>query len=131
MRCLLAWHACTGFVAFGAPRFGGMEEQQRIAAEPFKRGGDDIAGAHQPGMSLPDAAFRLLPALTEPAIGEGEARAAVIVLGVADTRGETVSRHGDEFRQTVWHTRKTFCQMYRGVCVVSHAQQQDLPVQLM
>jgi hypothetical protein len=78
-----------------------MKEQERIARQVLEGNLDDVARPCQPGVRVADAAFGLEAPRPQPRVGEGEARAAMIVLPVLDPHGASVPEDGAESRHTV------------------------------
>ena len=80
----LSADAAAGCVAFGAACMRRVQEEQRVLFEIFERNADNVPGACKPCLRMSDAPFRLQATLPQPCVGQGEARAAMVVLAVVD-----------------------------------------------
>ena len=124
-------NACSGLVAVGTARVRRMKKYERVASEMFERDGDNVAGACQACMGVPNRALGLTSACPQPLVREVEALAAVVVLQVVDAGLTAVVENGDVLRHAIGNAREKLSQMKHRIGVVIDAKQENLSVQVM
>jgi hypothetical protein len=80
-------------------------------------------------MSVADAPFGLEAPFPQPRVREGEALAAVVVLAVVDPDRAPPSEDGAVLRHAVRHAREQLHQVERGVGIMTHPEEEHVPVQ--
>src|SRR5690349_7227632 len=93
--------APPGLVALGAAVRGRVQEHERILPELLGRHAHDAPRADEPRDGAPHGPLALEPARAEPAVGEGEPRAAVVVLAVGEDLPPAVAEDRARARDAV------------------------------
>jgi hypothetical protein len=107
-----------------------MEEHERVLRQMFQRNPDNVPSAREPCMGMSYGPFGLEAQGPQPLICEGEALTAMVVLLVVDPDRPTVLEDRAVPRHAVRNRCEELRQMERRVGIMTDAEKQHLPVQI-